>query len=184
MNAGRIAVGFIMLTAALGGIFIWYAYERAYYEPVVFAKGAEIRLVPLVGDQPEAIVAEAVEGVDAKTSPIRFRACFRTPLSLAMLTETYRPYDAPVPLVAPSSFPCFAAEAIGTALEKGEALAFLSEPNITYGIDRVVAVLPDGRGFAWHQINACGAAVFDGGAPPEGCPPAPEGVPLSYLPGE
>jgi hypothetical protein len=175
VNVGRIAVGFIVLTAALGGIFLWYTSERAFYEPVVFTPGAEIRLVPLVGDQPEAIVAEAVEGIDAQSSPIRFRACFTTPLSLAMLTETYRPYDGPVPLVAPSSFPCFDAEAIGAALENGEALAFLSEPNITYGIDRVVAVTGDGRGYAWHQINACGVEVFAGRPAPEGCPPVPEG---------
>ena len=66
--------------------------------------------------------------------------------------------------------------AIGGALEKGEALAFLSEPNITYGIDRVVAVMGDGRGFAWNQINACGKEVFEGRPAPEGCPPVPEGL--------
>jgi Family of unknown function (DUF6446) len=177
VNVGRIAVGFIVLTAALGGAFLWYTSERAFYQPVAFTPGAEIRLVPLMGDQPEAIAAEAVEGIDAQSSPIRFRACFRTPLSLAMLTETYRPYDDAVPLVAPTSFPCFDAAALGAALETGEALAFLSEPNITYGIDRVVAVTGDGRGYAWHQINACGVEVFAGRPAPEGCPPAPEGTP-------
>ena len=43
--------------------------------------------------------------------------------------------------------------AIGAALESGEALAFLSEPEIHPGVDRVVAVFPDGRAFAWHQLN-------------------------------
>jgi hypothetical protein len=154
VNVGRIAVGFIVLTAALGGIFLWYTSERAFYEPVVFTPGAEIRLVPLVGDQPEAIVVSGAEGIDATSSPIKFRACFTTPLSLAMLTETYRGYEGAEPLVAPSSFPCFDAAAIGRALETGEALAFLSEPEIHPGIDRVVAVFPDGRAFAWHQLNA------------------------------
>ena len=41
-------------------------------------------------------------------------------------------------------------------------------------IDRIVAVFPDGRGYAWHQINACGEVVFDGDPAPEGCPPVPE----------
>jgi hypothetical protein len=45
---------------------------------------------------------------------------------------------------------------------------------VLYGIDRVLAIYPDGRAFAWHQINACGKFVFDGDPPPEGCPPVPE----------
>ena len=147
-------MGAIVIVAAIAGGFLWYTAERAFYEPVAFQPGAEIRLVPLTSDQPEAIVVEGVEGIDATSSPIKFRACFRTPLSLAMLTETYREYPSAEPLVAPSGFDCFDAAAIGKALETGEALAFLSEPNIHPGVDRVVAVFPDGRAFAWHQLNA------------------------------
>ncbi|MFP5480037.1 MAG: DUF6446 family protein [Alphaproteobacteria bacterium] len=154
MNGGRIAVGFIVLTAALGGAFLWYTAERAFYEPVAFTPGEEIRLVPLASDQPEPILAEAVQGIDAASSPIKFRACFSTPLSLAMLSETYRAYEGAEPLVAPSDFDCFDAAAIGKALEQGEALAFLSEPDIHPGVDRVVAVFADGRAYAWHQLNA------------------------------
>ena len=154
MNAGKIIVGAIVIVAAIAGGFLWYTAERAFYEPVAFQPGAEIRLVPLTGDQPEAIVVEGVEGIDAASSPIKFRACFRTPLSLAMLTETYRDYPDAEPLVAPSGFDCFDAQTIGKALETGEALAFLSEPGIHPGVDRVVAVFPDGRAFAWHQLNA------------------------------
>ena len=154
MNAARIILGAIVIVAAIAGGFLWYTAERAFYEPVAFQPGAEIRLVPLTGDQPEAIVVEGIEGIDAESSPIKFRACFRTPLSLAMLTETYRDYPGAEPLVAPSGFDCFDAAAIGRALETGEALAFLSEPNIHPGVDRVVAVFPDGRAFAWHQLNA------------------------------
>jgi hypothetical protein len=154
VNAGRLAVGFIVLSAVLGGAFLWYTAERAFYAPVAFAPGAEIRLVPLAGNAPEPIPVAGIEGTDAQSSPIKFRACFRTPLSLAMLTETYRVYADAVPLNAPSNFPCFDAAAIGAALETGEALAFLSEPGIHPGVDRVVAVYPDGRGFAWHQLAA------------------------------
>jgi hypothetical protein len=175
VNVGRLAVGVIVLASAVGGAFLWYTAERAFYEPVVFQPGAEIRLVPLVSNQPEPILVEGIEGTDSASSPIKFRACFRTPLSLAMLTETYQPYPDAEPLIAPSDFGCFDAKAIGTALETGEALAFLSEPNIHYGVDRVVAVTSDGRGYAWHQINACGREVFEGRPAPEGCPPAPEG---------
>jgi hypothetical protein len=153
LNVGRIAVGVIVLTAVLGGAFLWYTAERAFYAPVVFTPGAEIRLVPIAGDQPEPILVEEIEGTDAESSPIKFRACFRTPMSLAMLTETYRPYDNAVPLNAPRAFPCFDAAAIGAALESGEAVAFLSEPGVHPGVDRVVAVFQDGRAFAWHQLQ-------------------------------
>jgi hypothetical protein len=53
-------------------------------------------------------------------------------------------------------------------------VAFLGERDVTYGIDRIVAVYPDGRAMAWHQINACGAVVFDGNPAPDGCAPPPE----------
>ena len=154
MNVGKIIVGAIVIVAAIAGGFLWYTAERAFYEPVAFTPGQEIRLVPLTSDQPEAIVVDGIEGIDADSSPIKFRACFRTPLSLAMLTETYREYPEAEPLVAPSGFDCFDAAAIGRALESGEALAFLSEPNIHPGVDRVVAVFPDGRAYAWNQLNA------------------------------
>jgi Family of unknown function (DUF6446) len=153
VNAGKVAAGFIVLTAALAGVFVWYTAERAFYEPVAFQPGAEIRLVPIVGDEPEAIVVADLQGIDAESSPIKFRACFTTPLTLATLTETYREYPAAEPLIAPSSFDCFDAETIGKALESGEALAFLSEPEIHPGVDRVVAVFPDGRAYAWQQLN-------------------------------
>ena len=150
---GKIIVGFIVLSAVLGGAFLWYTAERAFYEPVAFQPGAEIRLVPVVGGQPEPILVSGIDGIDAASSPIKFRACFTTPLTLAMLTETYRVYDGAEPLIAPNGFDCFDAEAIGHALETGEAVAFLSEPDIHPGVDRVVAVFPDGRAFAWQQLN-------------------------------
>jgi hypothetical protein len=74
-------------------------------------------------------------------------------MSQAMLTETYVAYPKAEPLNAPSWFSCFDAAAIGAALEKGEALAFLSQSDILPQVDRVVAVFPDGRAYAWHQLN-------------------------------
>jgi hypothetical protein len=154
VNAGKVIVGAIVIVAAIAGGVLWYTAERAFYQPVAFQPGAEIRLVPLTSDQPEAIVVGGVVGIDATSSPIKFRACFTTPLTLATLTETYKDYPRAEPLVAPSGFDCFDAAAIGKALETGEALAFLSEPKIHPGVDRVVAVFPDGRAYAWHQLNA------------------------------
>lgn len=150
---GRIVAGSIVLTGLIAGIAMYWLQVYAYYEPAVFAPGQEITLTPIGSDTPEAIVVEDLTGIDAQSSPLRFRACFTTPLTLATLTETYRLYEAPVPLNAPSWFDCFDADAIGEALERGEALAFLSRAGIAQGVDRVVAVFPDGRGYAWHQLS-------------------------------
>lgn len=154
---GKIVAGGIVLSGLVAGIAMYWLQLYAFYEPVVFTPGSEILLTPIESGTPEAIVADNVTGIDAGSSPLRFRACFTTPLSLAMLTETYRMYDKPVPLTAPGWFDCFDAVAIGEALERGEALAFLSVPEIAPGVDRVVAVFPDGRAYAWHQLHAAAA---------------------------
>ena len=108
---------------------------------------------PIGSGTPEPMLADGFQGIDADSSPLRFRACFHTPMSQAMLTETYKVYDTPTPLNGPSWFDCFDAAAIGAALQSGEAIAFLSQANIAPSIDRVVAVFPDGRAYAWHQLS-------------------------------
>lgn len=150
---GKIVAGFIVLTGLVAGIAMYWLQVYAFYEPVVFKPGAEIMLTPVQSNVPEAIVVENLTGIDATSSPLRFRACFTTPLTLATLTETYQLYERPVPLTAPGWFDCFDADAIGEALDRGEALAFLSQHEISRGVDRVVAVFPDGRAYAWHQLN-------------------------------
>lgn len=150
---GRIAAGAIVISAAVAGVAIWYLQVYAFYEPVSFTPGQEITLTTIESGQPEPILAEDVTGIDADSSPLRFRACFTTPLTQAMLSETYVSYAGAEPLVAPGWFECFDAVAIGTALERGEALAFLSQADVATDVDRVVAVFPDGRAFAWHQLN-------------------------------
>ena len=167
---GRIYVGAIVISALLAGAAIYYLQVYGYYHEVAAsAPAAEIRMTTLEGVT-EPLLIEGFEGIDADSSPIRFRACFRTPQSMAMLTETYQTYDGATPLVAPGWFDCFDAEAIGEALEAGQAVAYLGEENIEYGIDRVIAIMDDGRAFAWNQINRCGAVVFDGQPTPADCP--------------
>ena len=141
-----------MLTAVLAGGAMYYLQEYAYYQPVTFKPGDEIELTALSG-VPEAIPVAGLQGIDATSSPLRFRACFTTTLDQPTLTEAYKVYDKAVPLNAPSWFDCFDAERIGDALATGEAIAFLGQAGIAPQIDRVVAVFPDGRAFAWHQVN-------------------------------
>lgn len=163
-----------MAVAILAGAAVYWLQVYAFYAPVEPASAdAEMRLTTIEGVV-EPILSEGFDGIDSDSSPIRFRACFTTPQSMAMLTETYQTYPAATPLTAPAWFDCFDAAAIGAALEQGTAVAFMGEENITYGIDRVVAIFGDGRAYAWNQINACGAVVFNGNPVPEGCPPVPE----------
>ncbi|PCD77082.1 DUF6446 family protein [Pseudothioclava arenosa] len=151
---GKLVGGGIVLSALIAGAAVWYSQLYGYYEPLeVNAPAAEIRLTALASGQPEPILAEGFEGIDADSSPLRFRGCFRTPLSLAMLSETFEIYEGATPLNGPGWFGCFDAARIGADLEAGAALAFLSEHDIKPGVDRVVAIYPDGRAFAWHQLN-------------------------------
>jgi len=150
---GKIVAGGIVITALAAGAAIYYLQEYAYYEPVDLASAeAVIRLTDLSGAV-EPMLADGFEGIDADSSPLRFRGCFHTPMSLAMLTETYVEYSDPTPLIGPNWFSCFDANKIGEDLEVGNALAFLSEKNIHPDVDRVVAVYPDGRAFVWQQLN-------------------------------
>jgi hypothetical protein len=149
---GKVVGGFIVLTALLAGGAIYYLQEYAYYQPVAFTPGDEIELTALDG-QPEPIPVANLQGIDATSSPLRFRACFTTTLDQPTLTEGFTVYDKAVPLNAPTWFDCFDAEKIGDALESGEAIAFLGKADIAPQIDRVVAVFADGRAYAWHQVN-------------------------------
>lgn len=176
MKAGQLLVGAIGVTAAVAGAALYYLQVYAYYEPVEASGTDDVVMTGIVSDAPESIVYDRFEAIDSDSSPLRYRACFETPLSQSMLTETYQDYPKAEPLVGPGWFDCFDADAIGAALESGEALAFLGQRDFIYGIDRVVAVLPDGRGYVWHQMNHCGEVVYDGDPVPEDCPEPPKSV--------
>lgn len=174
MNA-RVILGAMVMFALTAGAALYYLQVYAYYDDVTTQVVADqVELTSILTGEAEPITVDNVSAIDAYSSPIRFRACFDSANSLAMLTETYQIYDDAEPLVAPPWFDCFNARTIGEALESGDAIAFLGIKNVTYGIDRVVAVDTDGRGYAWNQINACGEALFGGDDLPQGCPPAPE----------
>ena len=173
---GKILALFLVLAAAIAGGSLYYLQVYAYYDEVTEEQAGGVTLVANAIGKPVKIVYNDFQAIDSDSSPLRFRACFSVKNSIGMLTENFRVYDNPVPNMAPGWFDCFDAKALGAALEEGTAVAFLGEENVRYGFDRVVAVMPDGRGFAWHQINHCGEVVFDGNPTPEGCPPVPEGL--------
>ena len=166
----------LLLTCAIGGgALMYYQQVYAYYDEVTPNGETDVQITSLITGAPEPILYDEFRAIDANSSPIRYRACFNTTSSQAMLTETYVLDDEAVPLTAPGWFDCFDAKDIGAAMEDGSALAFLGTANIEYGIDRMVAIHEDGRGWAWDQINRCGEIVFDGNPAPADCPAPPEG---------
>lgn len=150
--SGKIVAGFIVVVSLIFGIVLYYSQEYAYYQRVA-ADELTLTMVNIATGEPEEIVADNVQAIDGTSSPIRFRACFTAGMSSPTMQETYKEYPDATPLNAPRWFDCFNARRIGEDLEGGQAVAFLSEKNIHDGVDRVIAVYPDGRAFAWHQLN-------------------------------
>ena len=169
--SGKIVGLVILISALVAGGALYYLQVYGYYEDVS-ADIADVRLMPLNADEPVRIPADNIEAIDAQSSPIRFRACFEASSDLDALAETYVSIDA-VPRNAPGWFGCFDAVAIADELKAGTALVFLGEKNVNYGVDRVVAVTQDGRGYIWHELNDCGEKAYDGTVIGEECPPLP-----------
>jgi hypothetical protein len=169
VTTARVLLVAMLLAAVLAGAGMWYLQVYAFYEPV-----EPPETVPLATASGRLLEVAPVdfEGIDAASSPIRYRACLRLPPEAG--ARDLVPFADPRPPVAPGWFDCFDASAIGEALERREARAVLGQKDVTWGIDRVLVLFPDGRAYAWNQINACGAVVFDGEPVPDGCPPLPE----------
>ncbi|MGB7316911.1 MAG: DUF6446 family protein [Planktotalea sp.] len=170
---GKFLAGFTVFAAILAGGAMYYLQVYAFYDEVT-PTGDDVQLVSLVSGAPEVILFDDFKAIDADSSPIRFRACFRTDMSHSLLTETYVPATKADPRNAPNWFDCFDAEALGAELVAGTALAFLGQKNIAYGVDRVVAITEDGRGYIWHELNECGEKAYDGSPIGEACPPRDE----------
>jgi hypothetical protein len=177
----RVVILAMLAVALVAGAAMYWLQVHAFYREVPEAEAGPVTLV-LDGESVPLQTAD-FRAIDAESSPIRYRACFTTPAPVEALAP-YERYPEAKPLNAPGWFDCFDAEEVGRALEAGEAAAFLSVEDVRYGIDRVVALLPGGRGVAWNQINRCGDAVFNGDPPPEGCAPPPAGARLNYSPDE
>ncbi len=170
---GKVLTILLAVCAIGGGALMYYQQVYAYYYEVAPNGETDVQITSLITGAPEPVPYADFRAIDADSSPIRYRACFTTTMDLPMMTETYVADPEAVPLTAPGWFDCFDASEIGEAIEAGSALAFLGTENIEYGIDRVIAIHDDGRGWAWDQINRCGEIVFDGKPAPEDCPPPP-----------
>ncbi|KAA8612918.1 DUF6446 family protein [Salipiger aestuarii] len=168
--SGKLLGIFIIVTALIFGAAVYYFQVFHYYETVVDDAG-EVFLTPLDGTEPRHIPYADFEGIDATSSPIRYRGCFTTPETVQSLDARFERYEGAEPRNAPFWFGCFDSEAIGLLIETGEAHVYAARRNVEYGIDRVVAVANDGRGWIWEEINECGDKAYDGTPLGEDCPP-------------
>jgi hypothetical protein len=144
---GKVVAGFIVIAAVLAGAGVWYTQEYAYFYDVE----AEAIGMTTIAGVVEPVAVRDFQGVDADSSPLRYRACFSIDISLAALSEEFEIAPHAEPRNGPRSFTCYDAAAGGALLENGEAVAFVAQHDIHPGFDRIVAVTRDGTAFAWHQ---------------------------------
>lgn len=151
MRAGQWVVIGLVGSAVLVGGGIWYMQEYGFYAPIDPAsERASLMIVARADGSAQPLAVRDFQGIDAGSSPIRYRACFATdPPGV----DEAMPYPDPTPLIGPGWFDCFDAGQLTRDLASGEALAYLSASDIRPDVDRVLAIYPDGRAFAWHQYN-------------------------------
>ncbi len=173
---GKIFAVAIVITAFVAGVSMYYLQVYHFYEKVEVDGVSDVQITVLADGVSQPVRYTDFVAIDSESSPIRYRACFTTELTKAELNKSFTPYPEAEPLTAPGWFDCFDAKELGAALEQGQAQAYLGVKDIEYGIDRIVAVHDDGRGFVWHQINRCGEIVFDGNRAPDDCPKPPSAL--------
>jgi hypothetical protein len=163
---GKAVVIALLACAVLAGVGIWYTQTRAFYAPVdgpvtlTLSRGGDLTTLP----------ATEVAAIASGSSPLGFRACFAHRLDLGAVADLADARPDPAPTVAPGWFDCFDAGSVAALLASGEARAFTAYENAAYGVDRIVALTADGRGWAWHELNDCGDRAYDGTPVGEACP--------------
>lgn len=165
---GKLVVILLALAALLAGAGVWYTNTRAFWAPVE----GPVTLTLWSDDGLTAIPATEATAVASASSPLGFRACFLHGLDLSALGDeiAVEPRPDAVPTIPPAGFDCFDPPEIAALLETGEAAAFTAFEHAQFGVDRIVALAEDGRGWAWHQINECGERAYDGTPVGEACP--------------
>lgn len=140
--------GKVLVIALLGftivfSLALYYFQVFAFYEQSDGQKSIKV----FASDVP----VQNYKGIDAVASGLKLRGCFKVdPLAFSRLPILV----TATPLAAPFWFDCFDHEKIQKAINSGEAKAFLVFENEKDGIDRVIAVYPDGTAFQWRQLNS------------------------------
>jgi len=149
LSKGRWIVVAIFAVTAIFAAGMWYAQTRAFY---ITLETASLTVTTPAGDVVPLPYTD-FRGIDADSSPLRFRACFTLDEAGMAAVARAATHSDPAPLVAPDWFDCYDARSLGEAIEASAARAVMSVHEVARGVDRIIAVFPDGRAFAWHQLN-------------------------------
>ena len=170
---GKLVISVMVAIGLAIPMGIYYFQVYAYYFEVDPTGPQDVQMILASDGTPEPVPHTGFEAIDGTSSPIRYRACFSTTLSIDEARARYVEAADAQPRYAPGWFGCFDADALGAELEAGTAATFLSRKNIAYGVDRVVAITDGGRGYVWHSPNDCEAKDYDGTVIGEDCPDLP-----------
>lgn len=140
--SGRLLMSLFLGFTVLFGIALYYFQTFAFYE-----RKTDIVSLQVAG---ETVLVRNYEGIDASTSPLKLRGCFKAD---PLLFSAAEPAPDAVPLTAPAWFSCFDAGSLTESLLSGEASAYRVRSDDPEGFDLMVAVYPDGRGFIWRQLG-------------------------------
>ncbi len=136
---------FVFITfLTIFSLLLFYFQNFAYYERIE----KKDRLLI----EKKVIKVVNYNGIDASSSGLKLRECFRI-VDLSLYKKGLEIYQNPTPLNAPFWFECFNAESITKDLNSNKAVAFLSKKEEFDGIDKVIALYPDGTGYQWRQLN-------------------------------
>ena len=141
---GRSFVLVLMSLLMIFTLILFYFQNFAFYERV------ETKNRLLI--QEKVFEVKNYYGIDASSSGLKLRECFTVSDESFDIKGLTR-YQKPTPLNAPFWFECFDAESIAKDLNTNKAVAFLSKKEEFDGIDKVIAIYPDGTGYQWRQLN-------------------------------
>ena len=131
----------------LGGV-VFFTAALFYFQNYAYYESTDIRQNFFLGNKRYEI--SNYQGIDSESSGLKLRECF----VIDSLDDIDLPtYEKPTPLTAPFWFKCFNAQKITKDLEEGKAFSFLLKKEEFDGIDKVIAVYPDGRSYLWRQLN-------------------------------
>ena len=142
MNGKLFVISLLVFTFSFS-IILYYFQVYAFYSR---ADGlASIKVLD------RDVVVQNYRGIDSVTSGLKLRGCFSV--------DPQEFSDLPIlakatPLSAPFWFGCFDHIKLQLEINKGYAKAFLVSENEKDGIDRVLAVYPNGNAFQWRQLNS------------------------------
>lgn len=141
MSGRRLILGFVGFLVLFAAALFWFQFY-AFYE-----RQSGVGALTIDG---EVVPVADYQGIDATSSPLKLRACFRIdPAAVATLA----PATDATPLVGPFWFHCFDAGRLTDDLAAGRLTAYRIAHDDPEGFDTLIAVAPDGEGYLWRQLN-------------------------------